>query len=53
MNETLKLLYDRFYTPSPMIEANQKVENCHRQFIERLDKRSRELVLRIIMEIDQ
>ena len=48
MNETLKLLYDRFYTPLPMAEANHEVETCHRQLIERLDKPERKLVLRII-----
>ena len=30
MNETLRLLYDRFYTPLPMVESEQEVENCHR-----------------------
>lgn len=48
MNETLKLLYDRFYTPLPMVESEQEVETCHRQLIERLDKPERKLVLRII-----
>ena len=48
MNETLRLLYDRFYTPLPMVESEQEVENCHRQLIERLDKPERKLVLRII-----
>ena len=48
MNETLKLLYDRFYTPLPMAEASHEVETCHRQLIERLDKPERKLVLRII-----
>ena len=48
MNETLKLLYDRFYTPLPMTESEQEVETCHRQLIERLDKPERKLVLRII-----
>ena len=48
MNETLKLLYDRFYTPLRIAEANQEVETCHRQLIERLDKPERKLVLRII-----
>ena len=38
MNETLKLLYDRFYTPLPMVGSEQEVETCHRQLIERLDK---------------
>lgn len=48
MDETLKLMYDRFYTPLPMAEANQEVETCHRQLIERLGKPERKLVLRII-----
>ena len=48
MNETLKLLYDRFYTPLPMVESEQEVETCHRQLIERLDKPERKMVLRII-----
>ena len=48
MNETLKLLYDRFYIPLPMAESEQEVETCHRQLIERLDKPERKLVLRII-----
>ena len=37
MNETLRLLYDKFYTPLPMVESEQEVETCHRQLIERLD----------------
>ena len=37
MNDTLKLLYDRFYTPVPMEEAEQEIETCHRQLIERLE----------------
>ena len=48
MNETLKLLYDRFYTPLPMVGSEQEVETCHRQLIERLEKNERKLVLRII-----
>ena len=48
MNETLRFLYDRFYTPLPMVESEQEVENCHRQLIERLEKPERRLVLRII-----
>ena len=48
MNDTLKLLYDRFYTPLPMEEAEQEIEDCHRQLIERLEKPERKLVLRII-----
>ena len=48
MNETLRLLYDRFYTPLPTVESEQEVELCHRQLIERLDKPERKLVLQII-----
>ena len=48
MNETLRLLYDKFYTPLPMVESEQEVEICHRQLIERLDKPERKLVLQII-----
>ena len=48
MHNTLKLLYDRFYTPVPMAEAEQEIEVCHRQLIERLEKPERKLVLRII-----
>ena len=48
MNNTLKLLYDRFYTPLPMEEAEQEIETCHQQLIERLEKPERKLVLRII-----
>lgn len=48
MNDTLKLLYDRFYTPLPMEEAEQEIDDCHRQLIERLEKPERKLVLRII-----
>lgn len=48
MNDTMKLLYDRFYTPLPMEEAEQEIEACHRQLIERLEKPERKLVLRII-----
>ena len=48
MNETLRLLYDKFYIPLPMVESEQEVETCHRQLIERLDKPERKLVLQII-----
>ena len=48
MNETLRLLYEKFYTPLPMMESEQEVETCHRQLIERLDKPERKLVLQII-----
>lgn len=48
MNETLRLLYDKFYTPLPIAESEQEVETCHRQLIERLGKPERKLVLQII-----
>ena len=48
MNDTLKLLYDRFYIALPMAEAEQEIETCHQQLIERLEKTERKLVLRII-----
>ena len=48
MNDTLKLLYDRFYIALPMAEAEQEIEICHRELIERLEKPERKLVLRII-----
>lgn len=31
MNDTLKLLYERFYTPLHMEEAEQEIDNYHRQ----------------------
>ena len=48
MNDTLKQLYNRFYTPLPMAECEQEIEDCHRQLIERLEKAERKLVLQII-----
>ena len=48
MNETLRLLYDKFYTPLPMEETEREIETCHQQLIERLEKPERKLVLRII-----
>ena len=48
MNDILKLLYDRFYIALPMAEAEQEIETCHQQLIERLEKTERKLVLRII-----
>ena len=48
MNETLKSLHDRFYTPLPLAEYEQEVETCHHQLIERLEKPEKKLVLRII-----
>lgn len=48
MSETLKLLYDRFYTPLPLAEYEQEVESCHYQLIEWLEKPERKLVLQIV-----
>ena len=46
MNDALKQLYNRFYTPLPMTEAEQEIDDCHKQLIERLEKPERKLVLR-------
>ena len=40
--------YDKSYTLLPMEEAEQEIETCHRQLIERLEKPERKLVLRIM-----
>ena len=48
MNDALKQLYNRFYTPLPMVEAEQEIEDCHKQLIGRLEKPERTLVLRIM-----
>ena len=48
MNETLKTLYDRFYTPLPIPDTRQEIEDAHHQLIQRLSKSDRKLVLRII-----
>ena len=48
MNETLKTLYDRFYTPLSIPDARQEIEDAHHQLIQRLGKPDRKLVLRII-----
>lgn len=48
MNDTLKQVYNRFYTPLPMTEYEQEIESCHQQLIERLEKPERKLVLRIM-----
>ena len=48
MYDILKLLYERFYTPLPMEDAEQEIDDCHRQLIDRLEKPERKLVLRII-----
>ena len=48
MNDTLKLLYERFCTPLLMEDAEQEIDDCHQQLINRLAKPERKLVLRII-----
>nr|WP_300186314.1 DUF6809 family protein [uncultured Agathobaculum sp.] len=48
MYDTLKLLYDRFYTPLPLEATEQEIDDCYRQLIDRLEKPERKLVLRII-----
>ena len=48
MNNILQSLYDRFYTPLPMTEDRQEIEQDRRMLIERLDKPERKMVLRII-----
>ena len=48
MNDALKQLYNRFYRPLPMTEAEQEIDDCHKQLIERLEKPERKLVLRIM-----
>lgn len=48
MHDVLKLLYDRFYTPLPMMDPEQEIESCHHQIIEQLEKPERILVLRIM-----
>ena len=48
MNETLKALYDRFYTPLPIPDTRQEIEDTHYQLIQRLGKPERKLVLRIL-----
>ena len=41
MNETLKSLYDRFYTSLPLGQYEQEVESCHHQLIKRQEKPER------------
>lgn len=53
MNETLKNLYARFYTPPAESETKRESEDAHHQLIQRLDKPERRLILRIIDEKDR
>ena len=47
MNDTLKQLYNRFYTPLPM-RLSRKLKIVTSKLIERLEKTERKLVLRIM-----
>ena len=48
MNETMKALYDSFYTPLLLPDLEAEARTAHRKLIERLDKQDRRLVLQII-----
>lgn len=53
MNKTLTALYDSFYTPPQSAEAHADIQAIHAQFIQKLDKPERRLVLRLIDVKDQ
>ena len=48
MKELLKTLYRNLYTPYINEEAEQELDDCHKQLIDVLGKPERKLVLRII-----
>ena len=48
MTELLKTLYWTLYTPYENQEAEQELDDCHKQLIDVLGKPERKLVLRII-----
>ena len=48
MQELLKTLYWNLYKPYENQEAEQELDDCHKQLIDVLDKPERKLVLRII-----
>ena len=48
MNEMLAELYEKFYEAPEFKETKEEIEEYHRRLIERLSKRDRRLVLRII-----
>lgn len=48
MNETLKNLCARFYTPPAESEIKLEIEDAYCQLIQRLDKLERRLILRVI-----
>jgi len=48
MTELLKTLYWNLYTPYKNEQAEQELDDCHKQLIDVLGKPERKLVLRII-----
>ena len=48
MENVLKTLYRNLYTPCTNEEAEQELDDCHKQLIDVLGKPERKLVLRII-----
>ena len=48
MNEILTALYDSFYTLPQAADTRAEIEAIHQQFIQKLDKPERRLVLRLI-----
>ena len=48
MENVLKTLYWNLYTPCTNEEAEQELDDCHKQLIDVLGKQERKLVLRII-----
>lgn len=52
MNEVMNKLYKHFYEAPSFEEAQRQIQWCHRQLIERLAKKERRMVLRIIDKKD-
>lgn len=52
MDDTLSKLYECFGEVPPFEKEREEIEWCHRQLIERLGKKERRLVLRIIDKKD-
>ena len=48
MENLLRTLYWKLYTPCENPETEQELDDCHKQLIDVLDKTERKLVLRII-----
>ena len=48
MDELLKTLYWKFYTPYENEQVEQELDDCHKQLIDVLGKPERKLVLKII-----